>query len=170
MIVPGCSQKLHSQKQPEFANPWSNLTLSLFPSASGSLCQQFFSPKRSHQAWNWNNSPSFFSPLLHLFQHCSPCLRRCLLHLSKCYLGSLPSQLIVLSPCSEPCWRAVCMSHWRVWWYLCVHGFRALSEPPEHRVSCMILRVQWVPRSGCQHPVQAQLLYPPGGNGPLRRQ
>ena len=97
----------------------------------------FFPPKGVTKPGIDITAPVLFL-LLHLFQRCSPCLRRCLLHLSKCYLGSLPSQLTVLSPCSEPCWHAVCMSHWRVWWYLCVHGFRALSKLPEHRVSCSV--------------------------------
>lgn len=105
-------------------------------------------------------------PLLCLFQTWSPCLRCCLFHLPKCYLGGLSSQLLVLSSCFELFWHAVCMSHWQVLWYLCVHGFRAPSKFPEHKMSGTMLCVLWGPRSGCQHPVQARLLYPPGRDCP----
>ena len=91
-------------------------------------------PRRSHQGTERITKAAVVFQLLCIFQTWSPCLRCCLFHLPKCYLGGLPSQLLVLSPCSELFWHAVCMSHWQVLWYLCDHGCRAPSKFPEHRV------------------------------------
>lgn len=121
-------------------------TLSFFPSAKWqSLCQQFHphSPEgvtKELKEWQKQQLCSHFCVL---FQTWSPCLRCCLFHLPKCYLGGpLSIQLLVLSPCFELLWHAVCMSHWQVLWYLCVHGFRPL---PSSRLGVFdtMFCVQW---------------------------
>lgn len=91
--------------------------------------------RRSHQGTERMTKAAVVFPLLCLFQTWSPCLRCCLFHLPKCYLGGLSSQLLVLSPCFELFWHAVCMSHWQVLWYLCVHGFRPL--PSSQSTGCL---------------------------------